>query len=172
MAGAAHPAGPVRRPVYRVGSGLDVHALQDGLPLWLAGVQVDHPRGLAGHSDGDAVLHALVDALLGATALGDIGQWFPSTDDRWRGAPSRAFVEHVWGRLHADGWWVENVDLTIVASEPRLTPYRDAMRASIAAMLDIGQEAVSIKATTTDGLGALGRAEGVLALATVLLSRE
>lgn len=168
----ANPPGPARRPVYRVGSGLDVHALRDGLPLWLAGVQVEHPRGLAGHSDGDAALHALVDALLGAAALGDIGQWFPSSDARWRAAPSRVFVEEVWSRLRGDGWWLENVDLTIVASQPRLTPYREAMRASIAAMLGVGPEAVSVKATTTDGLGALGRAEGVLALATVLLWRE
>ncbi|MCA1646284.1 MAG: 2-C-methyl-D-erythritol 2,4-cyclodiphosphate synthase [Chloroflexi bacterium] len=156
----------------RVGSGIDVHAFAEGVPLWLGGVRVPHPRGLAGHSDGDAPVHALIDALLGAAGRGDIGEWFPSTDEQWRGAPGTDLLRHVWTTLAAAGWRLENLDLTIVASEPRLAPYRASMRAVLADVLDCGPESVSVKATTTDGLGALGRAEGVLATAAVLLSRN
>lgn len=156
----------------RVGSGLDVHAFADGIALWLGGISIPYPRGLAGHSDGDAAIHALIDALLGAAGRGDIGEWFPSTDDRFRWAKSADLLDQVWTQLSADGWRLENVDLTIVAAEPRLAPYRPAMRAALADALDCSPESVSVKATTTDGLGALGRAEGVLATATVLLSRN
>jgi 2-C-methyl-D-erythritol 2,4-cyclodiphosphate synthase len=154
----------------RVGSGLDVHAFADGLPLWLGGVLIPHPRGLAGHSDGDAVVHALIDALLGAAGRGDIGDWFPSTDERWRAARSTEMLRHVWKDLSAQDWWLENADLTIVAREPRLAPFRQPMRQALADALSCPIGKISIKATTTDGLGALGRAEGVLATATVLLS--
>ena len=156
----------------RVGTGLDVHAFADGVPLWLGGIEIPHPRGLAGHSDGDAATHAVIDALLGAAGRGDIGEWFPSVEERWRGARGVDLLARVWGALAADGWRLENVDVTIVASEPRLAPYRSTMRRALAAALGCREEAVSLKATTTDGLGALGRAEGVLAVAAALLSRS
>ncbi len=156
----------------RVGSGLDAHAFAHGVPLWLSGVHIPHDRGLLGHSDGDAALHAVVDALLGASGRGDIGEWFPSTDQRWRGARSSEMLAHAWEALRADGWRLENVDVTIVASEPRLDPYRDAMRRTLAGILGTTEDRVSVKATTTDGLGALGRAEGILAQAIALLNRD
>lgn len=153
---------------WHVGHGLDVHAFADGESLWLGGVQIPHTRGLVGHSDGDAVLHAVVDALLGATGRGDIGAWFPSTDERWRGAASSDLLRHVWAEVGV-GWRVGNLDVTIVAAEPRLAPFREMMRARVAEILETTPERVSIKATTTDGLGALGRGEGVMAQAVVLL---
>jgi 2-C-methyl-D-erythritol 2,4-cyclodiphosphate synthase len=156
----------------RVGSGLDAHAFADGVPLWLGGVLVPHPRGLAGHSDGDAACHALVDALLGAANRGDIGTWFPSANDRWQGTRSTSFLETVWTSLAADGWRFLNADLTIVAREPRLAPYRDQMRRALAEALATAPEQVSVKFTTTDTLGATGRGEGVLAQATVLLEHS
>jgi 2-C-methyl-D-erythritol 2,4-cyclodiphosphate synthase len=157
--------------VIRVGSGLDVHAFEHGIPLWLGGVHIAHDRGLAGHSDGDVAIHALIDALLGAAARGDIGEWFASTDERWRGARGTDLLRHVWAALEADGWQLENADLTIVTSEPRLAPFRAQMRQAIAAALDCSDEVISIKAKTTDKLGFVGRGEGVLANAAVLLSR-
>ena len=156
----------------RVGNGVDVHAFAEGIPLWLGGVEIPHPRGLAGHSDGDAACHALIDALLGATAQGDIGEWFPSSAPQWRAARSTDLLGHVWTRLTADGWHLENVDLTLVASEPRLAAYRPAMRQALAQALGCPIDCVSLKATTTDGLGPLGQGEGVLAMAVVLLSRS
>ena len=156
----------------RIGSGVDVHAFAEGVPLWLGGIHIPHRRGLAGHSDGDAAIHALIDALLGAAGRGDIGEWFPSTEERWRGASSTALLRHVWSALHADGWRLSNVDITVVASEPRLAPYRYQMRQALAEALACGMPQVSLKATTTDGLGALGRAEGVLAMAVALLWRD
>ncbi len=156
----------------RVGCGMDVHAFADDVPLWLGGVLIPHPRGLAGHSDGDAALHAVIDALLGATGKGDIGEWFPSSDDRWRGTPSTRFLQEVWSSLIAEGWSLGNLDLTLVCTEPKLAPFRLAMRKTLAAGLACPIAAVSVKATTTDGLGALGRAEGVLAMAVVLLSNQ
>ena len=155
----------------RVGNGVDVHAFAPGVPLWLGGVEIPHPRGLAGHSDGDAAAHALIDALLGATGQGDIGEWFAPGDARWQGARSTHLLARVWRHLAAEGWQVENIDLTVVASEPRLAAYRPAMRQALADALGCGVACVSLKATTTDGLGPLGHGEGVLALATVLLSR-
>jgi 2-C-methyl-D-erythritol 2,4-cyclodiphosphate synthase len=158
--------------VLRVGSGVDVHAFAEGVPLWLGGIHIPSPRGLAGHSDGDTAVHALIDALLGAAGRGDIGEWFPSTEERWRGVRSTEMLRHVWTALYADGWRISNVDLTIVASEPRLAPYRYPMRQALADSLSCSLQQVSLKATTTDGLGALGRSEGVLAMATALLWRE
>jgi 2-C-methyl-D-erythritol 2,4-cyclodiphosphate synthase len=156
----------------RVGSGLDVHAFADGGPLWLGGILIAHPRGLAGHSDGDAASHALIDALLGAANRGDIGEWFPSSDERWRGARSIELLQQVWETLLAEGWRLENADLTIVAAEPRLAPHRPAMRQALATALASPVQAISVKATTTDHLGALGRGEGIAAFATVLLSHD
>ena len=156
----------------RVGSGVDVHAFAEGLPLWLGGVRIPHSHGLAGHSDGDAAVHALIDALLGAAGRGDIGDWFPSTDERWRDARSTEMLRHVWKDLSAQDWRLENADLTIIASEPRLAPFRQPMRQALADALSCPIGKIAVKATTTDGLGALGRAEGVLATATVLLSLD
>jgi 2-C-methyl-D-erythritol 2,4-cyclodiphosphate synthase len=156
----------------RVGSGLDVHAFEDGVPLWLGGVLIPHTRGLAGHSDGDAAIHALIDALLGAAGRGDIGEWFPSSDERWRDVRSTEMLRQVWNELKKDGWRLENADVTIVAAEPRLTPYRAQMRSALAESLGCEVERISVKATTTDGLGAIGRAEGILASAVALLARD
>jgi 2-C-methyl-D-erythritol 2,4-cyclodiphosphate synthase len=157
---------------YRVGNGVDTHAFADGVPLWLGGILIPHPRGLAGHSDGDAASHAVIDALLGATSRGDIGEWFPSSDDRFRNARSTDMLRHVWEVLTADGWTLANLDLTVVCSEPKLAPYRRAMRQALSAALLCDVEQVSLKATTSDGLGATGRGEGIFALATVLLQKD
>ena len=156
----------------RVGSGIDVHAFADGVPLWLGGIRIPHPRGLAGHSDGDAAVHALIDALLGAAGRGDIGDWFPSTDARWRAARSTELLRHVWQEISSQGWRLENADLTILASEPRLAPFRQPMRQTLADALGCPIGKIAVKATTTDGLGAIGRAEGVLATAAVLLAQS
>jgi 2-C-methyl-D-erythritol 2,4-cyclodiphosphate synthase len=155
----------------RVGNGVDLHAFAEGVPLWLGGVHIPHTHGLAGHSDGDAATHALIDALLGAAGRGDIGEWFPSSEERWRGIRSAEMLRYVWTALHADSWRLENADLTLVAARPRLAPYRYQMRQALSDTLSVSVTQISLKATTTDGLGALGRAEGVLALATVLLWR-
>jgi len=157
--------------VHRVGSGVDVHAFAAGVPLWLGGINIPHDKGLAGHSDGDAAVHALIDALLGATSRGDIGEWFPSTDERFRGIRSTEMLRQVWTALQRDGWRLENVDITVVASEPRLSTYRYQMRQALAEALKVDMQLVALKATTTDGLGAFGRAEGVLAMAVALLRR-
>jgi 2-C-methyl-D-erythritol 2,4-cyclodiphosphate synthase len=159
----------------RVGLGYDVHAFagcEAGRPLMLGGVAVPHDRGLAGHSDADALLHALVDALLGAAALGDIGAHFPSSDERWRGASSGEFVTHTVALLAQGGWRVVNVDATVVAERPRLSPHVAAMRVSIARLLGVALERVSVKSKTTDGLGFAGRQEGVACYAVALIERE
>lgn len=158
----------------RVGFGYDAHAFalpEAGRRLILGGVMVPHERGLAGHSDADALLHALVDALLGAAALGDIGAHFPSSDERWRGASSDAFVTYTLDLLARGGWRVVNVDATIVAERPRLSPHTPAMRASLAGLMDIEIERVSVKSKTTDGLGFTGRQEGIACYAVTLIER-
>lgn len=155
----------------RVGSGLDLHAFVEGVPLWLGGILIPHARGLAGHSDGDAAVHALIDALLGAAGRGDIGEWFPSSVERWRGASSLDLLNQVWDVLSGEGWTLENADVTVLAAEPKLAPYRQAMREALAGALRVPPDRLSLKATTADGLGAMGRAEGVLAHAVALLSR-
>jgi 2-C-methyl-D-erythritol 2,4-cyclodiphosphate synthase len=155
----------------RVGSGLDVHAFGEAIPLILGGVEIPFDRGLAGHSDGDVLTHAVIDALLGAAGRGDIGRWFPSTDPRWAGADSVEMLRTVMDALRGDGWQVVNVDATVVAQRPRLAEYVEAMRGRLAESLDVPAEDVSIKATTTDHLGALGRSEGIAALAVALLVR-
>jgi 2-C-methyl-D-erythritol 2,4-cyclodiphosphate synthase len=156
----------------RVGVGYDVHPYEAGRPLVLGGVQVAHPYGLAGHSDGDALSHAVIDALLGAAGLGDVGEWFPPGDERYRDARSLDLVAQVAARLDEAGWRIVNVDSTIIAQEPRLAPYREQMRACLVTALAVSRERVNVKATAPEGLGALGRAEGVAALATALLERE
>lgn len=145
----------------RVGQGLDVHAFAEGRPLVLAGVDVPAERGLAGHSDADVVAHAVTDALLGAAGLGDIGQRFGVDDPELAGADSLALLRTVVDELAAAGWRPGNVDVTVVAEQPRLSPHRDQMRANLAASLGLDEGAVSVKATTTDRLGSIGRGEGI-----------
>jgi 2-C-methyl-D-erythritol 2,4-cyclodiphosphate synthase len=156
----------------RIGCGVDVHAFGPGDALMLGGVRIPHSCGVLAHSDGDVVLHALCDALLGAAGLGDIGQHFSDTDPQWRGADSARFVAQVLGLLRARGLAVANVDLTVLAQAPKIAPYRDAMRRRIAQLLQVGEERVNIKATTTEGLGFLGRTEGIAAQAVALLSGD
>lgn len=153
----------------RVGFGFDVHALAAGEELWLGGVLVPHDRGLVGHSDADVVLHALTDAILGALAAGDIGDHFPPSDPRWKGAPSALFVEHAGDLAAQAGALIQHVDLTIICEAPRIGPYRDAMRARIAGLLRLPLSRVSIKATTTERLGFAGRGEGIAAQAVATL---
>jgi 2-C-methyl-D-erythritol 2,4-cyclodiphosphate synthase len=156
---------------FRVGSGVDVHAFGPGDAVMLGGVRVPHERGVLAHSDGDVLLHALVDALLGAAGLGDIGQHFPDSDARWRGADSRQFVVATLAMLRERDWQPVNADLTLLAERPRLAPFREAIRDSVAGLLQLPRDAVNLKATTTEKLGFLGRGEGLMALATVLLRR-
>ncbi len=153
----------------RIGSGFDVHRFGAGDHVVLGGVRIPHSAGLVAHSDGDVVLHALADALLGAIAAGDIGQHFPDSDPAWRGADSRGLLRSVRELVGARGWRVVNCDVTVIAQAPRVGPHRDAMRANIAADLGVDLGAVSVKATTTEGLGFTGRGEGIAAQATVLL---
>jgi 2-C-methyl-D-erythritol 2,4-cyclodiphosphate synthase len=153
----------------RVGLGYDVHPFAAGRPLVLGGVTVPHAAGLAGHSDADAVSHALADALLGAMALGDLGRHFPDSDPRWRGADSLDLLRRVVALLAERGARPVNADVTAVTEEPRLAPHVDAMRARLAAALGVAPERVSVKATRPEGLGALGRGEGLAALAVVLV---
>ena len=153
----------------RIGSGVDVHAFGPGDHVMLGGVRVAHTQGVLAHSDGDVLLHALTDALLGAAGLGDIGQHFRDTDPRWKGADSAGFVRAVLGMLRARGLRVGNADLTLLAERPKLGPVREAIRARIAELLEVSPEAVNVKATTTEKLGFLGRAEGLAAQAVVLL---
>ena len=153
----------------RIGSGFDVHAFGPGDHVMLGGVRIPHEQGVVAHSDGDVVLHALADALLGATGAGDIGQLFPDSDPAWRGAASRMLLRRVMQEITGRGYRVVNCDVTVLAQAPRLAPHRDTMRANIAADLGVGIEDVSVKATTTERLGFIGRAEGIAAQAVVLL---
>lgn len=155
----------------RIGSGFDVHAFGPGDHVTLGGVRIAHEAGLVAHSDGDVVLHALADALLGAIAAGDIGQLFPDTDPAWRGADSRMLLRRVMQEIAARGYRVVNCDVTVLAQAPRLSPHREAMRANIAADLGVDPGDVGVKATTTEHLGFVGRAEGIAAQAMVLLAK-
>src|ERR1700756_4905680 len=154
----------------RIGQGTDVHAFGPGDFVMLGGVRIPHSRGVVAHSDGDVVLHALYDALLGAAGLGDIGQHFSDADPRWRGADSQRFVAGILAMLRDRGLTVANADLTVLGETPKVAPHRDAMRRGIAGLLGIAEDRVNIKATTTEGLGFLGRGEGIAAQAIVLLS--
>jgi 2-C-methyl-D-erythritol 2,4-cyclodiphosphate synthase len=154
---------------WRVGNGFDSHRLVAGRPLLLGGIEVPSERGLLGHSDGDCVLHAVCDALLGAVAAGDMGEHFPSSDERWRGAASVTFLAEVRRIVAARGFTVANVDVTVIAQEPRLAPHLAAMRMKLAACLDLPADCVSVKAKSADHLGALGRGEGIAAIATALV---
>jgi 2-C-methyl-D-erythritol 2,4-cyclodiphosphate synthase len=153
----------------RVGSGIDVHAFGPGDHVMLGGVRVPHGQGVRAHSDGDVLLHALCDALLGAAGLGDIGQHFPDSDPQWRGAASGQFVRHAVALLAKRGWQVVNADLTLLAEAPRVAGHRDTIRQSVASLLGLPAEAVNLKATTTERLGFTGRSEGLAAMASVLI---
>jgi 2-C-methyl-D-erythritol 2,4-cyclodiphosphate synthase len=153
----------------RIGSGFDVHAFGEGDHLMLGGVRVPHERGVLAHSDGDVVIHALCDALLGALALGDIGKHFPPSDLQWQGADSRRFLRHCAGLLQQHGWSLGNADITVICERPKIGPHAEAMRACLAEVLGVDVDQVSIKATTTESLGSLGRGEGIAAHAVVLL---
>jgi 2-C-methyl-D-erythritol 2,4-cyclodiphosphate synthase len=155
----------------RVGQGFDAHRLAAGRPLRLGGVEIPHDRGLDGHSDGDVLLHTIARALLGALGAGDLGELFPSSDERWRGAESGAFVREAMARARSAGLAVGNLDATVIAEAPRLAKHREAIRRSVAALLEAPLAAVSIQVTSTDGLGAIGRGEGIAAQAVVLLRK-
>jgi len=155
----------------RIGFGYDVHAFAPGRPLILGGVTIPFYLGLSGHSDADTVIHAIVDALLGAAALGDIGQHFASSEERWKNQPSSVFLDYTYDLLCQQHYVINNVDATIVAERPKLSPHIPAMRIHIAEHLHFSYEQVSIKATTTDGLGFAGRKEGIACYAVVLLEK-
>jgi 2-C-methyl-D-erythritol 2,4-cyclodiphosphate synthase len=155
----------------RIGIGYDVHAFVPNRPLILGGVTIPYELGLAGHSDADAVIHAVVDALLGAAALGDIGQHFPSHDTHWKDQPSSVFLAYTLDLLCQHDWHISNIDATIIAERPRMGPHIQAMRAHLAEHLHLEIEQVSVKATTTDGLGFTGRREGIACQAVALLQK-
>lgn len=157
---------------FRVGTGYDIHRLVEGRPLILGGVTIPYERGLLGHSDADALAHAVTDALLGAAALGDIGTHFPDTDPRWAAADSLALLRHAVALVAAQGFEVVNVDASILAERPKLAPYITAMRERLAATLNVAPEAVSVKAKTNEGLDAVGRREAVAVHAVALLCRS
>jgi 2-C-methyl-D-erythritol 2,4-cyclodiphosphate synthase len=157
---------------YRVGQGFDAHRLVSGRALRLGGVEVPYERGLEGHSDGDCLVHAVCDALLGAAAAGDMGERFPSADPRWKDAPGRVFLAEVRQLIASRGFVLANLDATVIAQEPALARHLPAMRQELAAALGVAPELVSVKAKSTDRLGSLGRGEGIAAQAVVLLRRE
>ena len=156
---------------FRVGTGTDVHRLVEGRELWLGGVRIEHSKGALGHSDADVLLHAICDALLGAAGLGDIGHHFPDTDMRWKGADSKVLLKQVMALLQDQGWSVGNVDSTLLLERPKIKPHIPAMRTVIAGLLGVQENAVSIKATTNEGMGYVGREEGVCAHAVALIQR-
>jgi 2-C-methyl-D-erythritol 2,4-cyclodiphosphate synthase len=155
---------------FRVGIGVDAHALEDGVPLVLGGVRIDHPRGLAGHSDGDVLAHALIDAVLGAAGLGDIGGLFPSGDERFHGADSLDLLREAYAEVRDAGWRLVNADCVLIGEEPRVAPHREAMRRALTEA--VGEGEVNVRATTTDHLGFTGRGEGLAAHAVALLERR
>ncbi|MGM9735792.1 MAG: 2-C-methyl-D-erythritol 2,4-cyclodiphosphate synthase [Candidatus Cryptobacteroides sp.] len=155
----------------RIGNGYDVHALAEGLPLWLGGIQIDSPVGCIAHSDGDVAIHALCDALLGALALGDIGKHFPDTSEEFKGIDSKILLKRVMELVRDAGWQVGNADITIAMQRPKLAPYIITMRECLASIMDIPVDCVSVKATTTEKLGFVGRGEGCEVYAVVLLGK-
>ncbi|MPZ14779.1 MAG: 2-C-methyl-D-erythritol 2,4-cyclodiphosphate synthase [Chloroflexi bacterium] len=156
----------------RVGIGYDLHPLVAGPPLTLGGVVVPHARGLQGHSDGDVLAHAVADSLIGAAGRGDIGQWFPDSDERYRGADSLSLLRQVVESLMEGGWRVGNLDASVVAQRPRLAPYLHAMRVKLASVLRVELDAVNVKATSPEYVGSLGREDAIAAYVTVLVERE
>jgi len=156
---------------FRIGQGVDVHAFGPGDHVVLGGVRVPHSQGIVAHSDGDVLIHAICDAVLGALALGDIGRHFPPSDPQWKGADSRRFLVHCVGLAAERGWRIGNVDATVIGERPKVGPHAEAIRATLAADLGVDADAVSVKATTTERLGFTGRGEGLAAMAIVLLER-
>jgi 2-C-methyl-D-erythritol 2,4-cyclodiphosphate synthase len=158
--------------MFRTGFGFDVHRLAKGYELWLGGVKIPHSIGAVGHSDADVLLHAICDALLGAAAMGDIGAHFPDTDDKYKGIDSKVLLAEVIGLIKNKGYNIGNIDSTVALQQPKLRPYIDEMRTTIARICNIDSDRVSIKATTTEKLGFVGKEEGVSAYASVLLFQE
>ena len=156
----------------RIGQGFDVHQLVADRRLILSGVEIPYAKGLEGHSDGDALLHAVADAILGAIGEGDLGRHFPSSDERWRGADSRRILREVVSMMRGSGYRVENLDATIVAQEPRLSPFQSEMQNNLVEILETAADRVNLKLTSTDRLGAIGRGEGIAAMAVILLERS
>ena len=156
----------------RIGLGVDAHAFERGVPLVLGGVSIDHPSGLAGHSDGDVIAHALTDALLGAAGLADLGALFPSSDERWRGADSLELLRDAYAEVRAAGFSLVNADCVLIGQEPQIAPHRDEMRRRLAGALGVEAELVNVRATTTDRLGFTGRGDGLAAEAVALLERS
>ncbi len=158
-------------PDIRIGNGFDVHRLVEGRRCIVCGVDIPYEKGLLGHSDADVALHALADALLGAAAMGDIGQNFPDNDERWKGIDSRVLLREVVAKIDRKGYCISNVDVTIIAQAPKMAPYISLMRANVAADLGVDIDRVSVKATTTERLGFTGRGEGIAAIATAMIVR-
>jgi len=156
----------------RIGMGYDVHRVAAGRPLVLGGVRLESPWGLEGHSDADVIAHAVGDALLGAAALGDLGEHFPTSDPRWKDISSLKLLEHIAGLLAGRGFRIGNVDATLLADAPRIAPHREAMQAALAGALRVPEDSVSVKATTNEGLGFVGRREGLAALAIARILKE
>ncbi|ATS18447.1 2-C-methyl-D-erythritol 2,4-cyclodiphosphate synthase [Synechococcus sp. PCC 6717] len=156
----------------RIGNGYDIHQLVTGRPLILGGVELEHPLGLLGHSDADVLTHAIMDALLGALSLGDIGHYFPPSDPQWAGADSQVLLKNVAELIYSRGWQVGNIDAVVVAERPKLKPYLAQMRDRLAATLGITGDQISIKATTNEKLGPVGREEGIAAYAVALLQQR
>jgi len=156
----------------RIGQGYDVHALEEGLPMWLGGVQIPSEVGFVAHSDGDVAIHALCDALLGARSMGDIGHLFPDTSDEWKGVDSKFLLDIVTRKVQEDFWIISNVDITIALQTPKLAPYIMQMRETISSVLGVSPARVSIKATTTERLGFVGRSEGCEVWAVVSMTRD
>ena len=157
---------------FRIGNGYDVHALMEGLPMWLGGVQIESPVGFVAHSDGDVAIHALCDALLGALALGDIGKHFPDSSDEFKGIDSKRLLSRVSEMIAEKGWTLSNADITIALQSPKIGKYVPAMQETLAAVLGCPEDRVSVKATTTEHLGFVGRGEGCEVWATVLLESK
>ena len=158
--------------MFRIGQGYDVHRLVEDRELWICGVKIPHTHGLLGHSDADVAIHALCDALLGALALRDIGYHFPDSDPQYKGADSKKLLEEVCRLIRQNGWEIGNVDVTIIAEAPKFKPYIEEMRETLAKVMEIGDENVSVKATTTEGLAFTGRKEGIASMAVALLHKK
>lgn len=156
----------------RIGQGYDVHKLVEDRDLWICGIKIPHSHGLLGHSDADVAIHALCDALLGALALGDIGKHFPDSDPRYKGIDSKILLSHVMKLIHEKGYDLVNCDITICAEAPKFRPYIDEMRETLASVMNVSPDQVSVKATTTEKLGFTGRREGIASLAVVLLQKS
>ena len=157
---------------FRIGNGYDIHRLAEGLTLTIGGVKIPHTKGCVAHSDGDVAIHALCDALLGALALGDIGHFFPDTDEAYRGIDSKILLQRVMNLVRKAGYTPCNADITLLLQKPKIAPYIPQMRAALAPLMDLGEDCVSVKATTMERLGPIGAEEGVAAYATILLQKK